>query len=483
MTAHEAGEGVGGASEGLAGAPRIALVTQEGVRRLHRRVDVRLDGFVVALQQIDALRDARFRSREARKEDVILHMVMVVERAQEVLQARRHRRLERGRLDVFLTKRRVEAVQIIGRAAKACVKLQPEAGMRAHVGVGPPPFSRVTGEKPAIAVRQRRLRGGAGGEVERIHDSQMRTHRRGRKASLTCARQRLVMRDGNLVELFLEMMAVERGASDNTLSAYARDLALAREHVRLVDATTADIRALLVRLAGEGRAASSQARLLSTLRQLYRFAYAEGLRTDDPTGPVEAPRSGRPLPKVLSVDEVDRLLLLAEEEAENPMGVRLHAMVEILYSSGLRVSELVALPLAALSEPPLLRVFGKGAKERLVPMGRKAQEAVDAWLAVRGGEGPFLFPARGASGHVSRQVFARDLKALGARGGLAPQRLSPHVLRHAFASHLLQNGADLRAVQALLGHADIATTQIYTHVMEERLRELVETHHPLAQAA
>lgn len=297
------------------------------------------------------------------------------------------------------------------------------------------------------------------------------------------------MRDAHATELFLEMMAVERGAADNTLAAYARDLALAGEHMALVSASTDDIRALLARLGRGGYAATSQARTLSALRQFYRFLYAEGLREDDPTGPVAAPKRARGLPKVMGVEEVDRLLLLAEEEADAGEGagraaaVRLHAMVELLYSSGLRVSELVALERnARIADQPLLRVHGKGAKERLVPVGRKAAEALEAWLAIRG-EGRFLFPANGAAGHVSRQVFARELKALAVRAGLAPARVSPHVLRHAFASHLLQNGADLRAVQTLLGHADIATTQIYTHVMEERLRTLVEAHHPLAQVA
>ena len=297
------------------------------------------------------------------------------------------------------------------------------------------------------------------------------------------------MRDANAIDLFLEMMAVERGAADNTLQAYRRDLERTAERVNLFGATTSDIRALLQNVADEGYAVSSQARLLSALRQFFRFLYAEGLRADDPTGPVDAPRRGRALPKVMGVGEVDRLLLLAEEEAHGARGpareaaLRLHAMVELLYSSGLRVSELVSLERnARLAGQSLLRVMGKGAKERLVPVGRKAAQALEAWLMVRG-EGRFLFPAGGAAGHVSRQVFARDLKALAVRAGLPATRVSPHVLRHAFASHLLQNGADLRAVQTLLGHADIATTQIYTHVMEERLRALVETHHPLAKAA
>ena len=301
------------------------------------------------------------------------------------------------------------------------------------------------------------------------------------------------MRSGHCIELFLEMMAVERGAAANTLDAYARDLAAAGEDMNLADASTDDIRRHLARMAGAGAAPSSQARRLSALRQMYRFLYTEGLREDDPCGPVAAPRRGRPLPKVLSVEEVDRLLLVAEEEAEAAhdtdaaalRAVRLQALVELLYSSGLRVSELVALERnARLAEAPLLRVRGKGGKERMVPVGRKAQGALETWLDLMpdGGAGTFLFPAASAAGHVTRQHFARDLKALALRAGLPAAKVSPHVLRHAFASHLLQNGADLRSVQALLGHADIATTQIYTHVMQERLRSLVEEHHPLSRA-
>ena len=300
------------------------------------------------------------------------------------------------------------------------------------------------------------------------------------------------MRSCQCIELFLEMMAVERGAAANTLEAYGRDLAAAGEDMDLATATTDDLRRHLARLAAEGAAASTQARRLSALRQLFRFLYSEGLREDDPCGPIAAPGRARSLPKVLGVDDVDRLLLTAEEEAEavhsTPAAalraVRLHALVELLYSSGLRVSELVSLERnARLADQPLLRVSGKGNKERLVPVGRKAAQALETWLDLRPeADARFLFPAASAAGHVTRQHFARDLKGLAARADLSPAKVSPHVLRHAFASHLLQNGADLRAVQALLGHADIATTQIYTHVMEERLKSLVEEHHPLARA-
>ena len=296
------------------------------------------------------------------------------------------------------------------------------------------------------------------------------------------------MQSRRLIDAFLEMMAVERGASRNTLDAYARDLHAASDAFDLVSASTDDVRRYLGRLAGDGFAASSQARHLSSLRQFFRFLYAEGLRQDDPSGPVEGPRVGRGLPKVLSVDEVDRLLRMAGEEAADGGGaLRFHAAVELLYSSGLRVSELVALPRASAlaclkpEEPPLLRLLGKGAKERVVPVGGKAREALASWIGAS--DGRFLFPARSRAGHWTRQNFARDLKGLAVRCGIDADRVSPHVLRHAFASHLLQNGADLRAVQALLGHADIATTQIYTHVMQEHLQAMVEACHPLAEAA
>jgi len=304
-----------------------------------------------------------------------------------------------------------------------------------------------------------------------------------------------VMRDTFAIESFLEMMSVERGAAANTLAAYERDLNAFCEAMvsSLTTAQTDDLRGWLAHMTKDGLSPSSQARRLSTLRQFYRFLYAEGLREDDPTGPIDSPRIGRPLPKVMSEDDVDRLLLCAEEEistAATPGKVkraaRLHALLELLYSTGLRVSELVALPMEATrKDQRFLLVRGKGDKERLVPMSSKAHQALAVFETFRDKKfdnSPWLFAANGASGHMTRQHFARDLKALAGRAGLQASKISPHVLRHAFASHLLQNGADLRAVQQLLGHADIATTQIYTHVMEERLRVLVETAHPLAQA-
>jgi len=297
------------------------------------------------------------------------------------------------------------------------------------------------------------------------------------------------------IEAFLEMMSAERGAAENTLASYRRDLEDASQAIKggLAGAGSADIRAYLDDIAARGFAPTSQARKLSAIRQFFKFLYGEGLRGDDPTGTLDSPRKGRPLPKTMSEAETGRLLDRAAREASEsgPDGdrlaaLRLHALVEVLYATGLRVSELVGLPVTvALRDDRFFMVRGKGDKERMVPLSAKARGAMRAWLAVRAersafAESPFLFPASSDSGHLSRQVFARDLKGLAARSGIASAKISPHVLRHAFASHLLQNGADLRAVQQLLGHADISTTQIYTHVLEERLVRLVNDHHPLA---
>lgn len=308
------------------------------------------------------------------------------------------------------------------------------------------------------------------------------------------------MRDESPVhaEAFLEMMSAERGAALNTLNAYRRDLdeAIAFFRKRGTTLSRADgegVSAFIRSLADAGMAESTQARKLSALRRFFRFLHGEGLRADDPSGTVDSPRKRQALPKILSVDEVDRLLSRSAEEARQSEGsdharaVRQHALVELLYATGMRVSELVGLPKTAFRKGQrFLIVRGKGSKERLVPLSRPAEAAVLAWLAVRGEpdgkRGAFLFPAATPEGHLARQVFARDLKALAARAGIAAARVSPHVLRHAFASHLLAGGADLRAVQELLGHADISTTQIYTHVLEERLRDLVTTSHPLANA-
>ena len=303
------------------------------------------------------------------------------------------------------------------------------------------------------------------------------------------------MSDGHLVDAFLEMMVAERGAARNTIEAYRRDLRdylnfLGRRSRSVAAAERGDVDAWLASLAAEGLAASSSARRLSAVRQFHKFLAGENLRTDDPTRIVASPRARRPLPKVLSIDEVDRLLRLAEAEAETPEASdaarteaqRLYLLLELLYATGMRVSELVGLKRSAvMRDASYLTVRGKGGKERIVPLTDRARDAVRAYLAVLP-PGTWLFPADGQSGFLARQVFARALKGLAARAGISSARVSPHVLRHAFASHLLAGGADLRVVQTLLGHADISTTQIYTHVLDEKLKTLVESHHPLADA-
>lgn len=295
------------------------------------------------------------------------------------------------------------------------------------------------------------------------------------------------MKDGHLIEAFLEMMSAERGAAVNTIEAYRRDLLdyagfLAGSNKAISDAGRTDVADYLSHLSAQGLAASSSARRLSAVRQLHRFLVSEGTKGDDPTRIVSSPKPGRGLPKVLSVEEVDRLLKCAEEEAAGgeESEVRLYVLLELLYATGLRVSELVALERRAVRrEADHLTITGKGGKERLVPLNDKAKDALVGWLDSTDKE-KFVFPAKGAEGHLARQVFGRDLKGLAARAGLAVAKVSPHVLRHAFASHLLQNGADLRVVQMLLGHADISTTQIYTHVLDAHLRKLLEDHHPLS---
>jgi integrase/recombinase XerD len=306
--------------------------------------------------------------------------------------------------------------------------------------------------------------------------------------------------DRRLVDLFLDMLAAERGAAANTLAAYGRDLDDFCAHLRgarraIAAARGEDVRAYLAALAGRGFSAASVARRLSAIRQLFRFLYAEGHRPDDPAAAIEGPRRGRPLPTVLSIADVDRLLAAARlpaEDAARPLPERLRAMrlfclLEVLYATGLRVSELVTLPAAAARrDQRVLMIRGKGGKERIVPLNDAARAAMRDYLALRREAGheaepQYLFPSFGESGHLTRQHFARDLKVLAAAAGLRADKVSPHVLRHAFASHLLQNGADLRSVQTLLGHADISTTQIYTHVLAERLKSLVRDLHPLAQ--
>lgn len=302
------------------------------------------------------------------------------------------------------------------------------------------------------------------------------------------------------VEAFLEMMSAERGASKNTLEAYKRDLDdyagyLARRGSGFGKAGAETMRGYLADLDDRGFAARSAARRLSAIRQFHKFLFAEGARDDDPTGTIEGPRRAARLPTVLSEAEVETLIAAAEAAGTRgdltPAGLarakRMHALLELLYATGLRVSELVGLKANVMRrDARYFTVRGKGGKERIVPLTDKARAAVATYLAAReaagGAESPWLFPSFGESGHLTRQAFARDLKGLAAGAGIAAAKVSPHVLRHAFASHLLQNGADLRVVQQLLGHADISTTQIYTHVLQERLRTLVVDHHPLSKA-
>ncbi|MBI5121578.1 MAG: site-specific tyrosine recombinase XerD [Rhodospirillales bacterium] len=293
-------------------------------------------------------------------------------------------------------------------------------------------------------------------------------------------------------EAFLEMQAAERGAAANTLAAYRRDLEdatgfLKAKGVELSKVGTADLRAYLASLKEAGLSARTQARRLSCLRQFFRFLFTEQIRKDDPALGLDSPKAGRPLPKYLSEKQVKALLDAARNKVEDgPMGVRLHCLVELLYASGMRVSELVGLPWqAAARDQESLLITGKGGKERLVPLGAPARNALDAWRRVRAellgrAESRWLFPGSGGKA-LDRQTFALELKALAQAAKIPPSKLSPHVLRHSFASHLLAHGADLRAVQTLLGHADIATTQIYTHVLEDRLKNLVAKHHPLSK--
>jgi integrase/recombinase XerD len=292
------------------------------------------------------------------------------------------------------------------------------------------------------------------------------------------------------VEAFLEMMAVERDASPHTLSAYARDLADAEDNVGsggLMAADEAAIEAWFGGLAKRGLSASTAARRRSAVRQFYRFCLGEGWRTDDPSRRLEAPKQGRPLPRTLTREEVERLLGVAAAR-DGAAGLRLITLVELAYASGLRVSELLALRVEAVRrDPAYLIVRGKGGKERLAPLNASAREAVKAWLIARDAarmpktpESPWLFPSNAASGHLTPRRFAQLLDQAAIDAGIDPQRVSPHVLRHAFATHLLEGGADLRVVQTLLGHADIATTQIYTHVATDRLTQVVNRHHPLA---
>ncbi len=300
------------------------------------------------------------------------------------------------------------------------------------------------------------------------------------------------------LDMFLDMLASERGAARNTIDAYRRDLS---DYLAFIDsrggpdkARAEHARDWLTSLSHEGLGASSAARKLSALRQFHKFLYVEGHRGDDPTSALDSPRQSRPLPKVMSVKDVDRLIATAREQAEQATAksparlraLRMLCLVELIYATGLRVSELIALPAsAARTRERLLVVRGKGNKERLVPLSVTARDIARDYLAEREASGRtsrHLFPAESETGHLTRQAFARDLKALAGAAGLSADKVSPHVMRHAFASHLLQNGADLRVVQELLGHADISTTQIYTHVLDERLKAMVRDLHPLSDA-
>jgi len=311
--------------------------------------------------------------------------------------------------------------------------------------------------------------------------------------------------DAKLTHLFLDMLAAEQGAGDNTLDAYRRDLTdfsefLGRAGQNFARVGTDVLRDYLADLDTRGFKSSSVARRLSAMRHLFRFLLNERIRSDDPAAILSGPKRGRGLPKVLSISDVDRMLTRAKEltqaEGASPQqrlrAMRLHCLLEVLYATGLRVSELVALPLSASRrDASMIVVRGKGNKERLVPLNEASRQAMADYLAAMEALKPekkknaasskWLFPSFGESGHLTRQHFARDLKELAAASGLAPRLVSPHVLRHAFASHLLHNGADLRIVQTLLGHTDISTTQIYTHVVEERLKSLVRDLHPLAE--
>ncbi|GLK42494.1 MULTISPECIES: tyrosine recombinase [Novosphingobium] len=287
----------------------------------------------------------------------------------------------------------------------------------------------------------------------------------------------------DLAERFLAMLAAERGAAANTLAAYRRDLEAAREVLGDVANATPEA---LEGLGGawSGLAASSLARRCSALRQFYGFLIDEGLRKDDPSGALPKGRVRRPLPRLLSHEEVERFLAQADEEAvsERSDAVRLLALLELLYGSGLRATELVSLPVTAVPrDAPFLHITGKGGQQRMVPVSTRSRAVLSRWLTLRKGTSRFLFPSSGASGHLTRVRLFQLLRALAGRAGLDPERVSPHVLRHAFATHLLEGGADLRVLQMLLGHADIATTQIYTHVDSARLVELVNSRHPLAK--
>jgi integrase/recombinase XerD len=305
-----------------------------------------------------------------------------------------------------------------------------------------------------------------------------------------------------LTELFLEMMSAERGASPHTIAAYRRDIEMCEQILRPIgvsvqQAGTGHLEALIASWNAQGLAASTSARKLSSLKQFYKFLQSEGARKDNPAQNLRGPKQGRPLPKIMSEEQVDVLFTALETrlaKTQTQKDMRLLCQLEILYAGGLRVSELVGLPLAStIRRDNCLFIRGKGGKDRLVPLTQKAVDSIAQWKTVRASSLPhdeagrvradkYLFPSRSKSGHMTRERFAQSLKDLARVAGLDASKISPHVLRHAFATHLLKNGADLRSVQTLLGHADISTTQIYTHVLDERLKQLVHSKHPLSDS-
>jgi integrase/recombinase XerD len=307
------------------------------------------------------------------------------------------------------------------------------------------------------------------------------------------------MKDQHWLSVFLEAQSAELDNAENTRLAYARDLLAFSEWLtgEGLDYTTAqreDVERFLIHCNEQGLARSTRARRLSSIRQLYRFAYEEGWREDNPAIRIRGPGKEKRLPKTLSVEEVDRLLEAAPAQARNPKdAARNTCLMQLLYATGMRVSELVSLPVAATrGDPRMLLVRGKGGRERMVPLSPPARQALAEWLTIRDREEElnrqkgkpvslYLFPSRGKLGYLTRHRFYVLIKDLAVFGGVDPAKVTPHTLRHAFATHLLANGADLRAIQTLLGHADVSTTEIYTHVLDERLQELVLEHHPLAK--
>jgi len=309
---------------------------------------------------------------------------------------------------------------------------------------------------------------------------------------MKCSGSNRPLADQRLMSRFLEMMAAERGASRNTLAAYGRDLEAYGDFLRntgtaIKEAGPDHIRGYLALLETNGMARSTSARQLSSIRQFHLFLLGDGLSADNPATAIESPRAARPLPRTISEADVRLLIEKARARRKTAKGKaqlkarRLEVLLELLYATGLRVSELVSLTVAAVSaDPDFIQVRGKGGRERLVPVSQAARQLLNAYVPMLG-DAKWLFPSHGAAGHLTRQHFALDLKSLAIAAGLERDVISPHVLRHGFASHLLAGGADLRAVQQMLGHADISTTQIYTHVQAERLKQVVESHHPLAK--